>query len=500
MKRLLITVLLVGMGCLAWAYDFSVAMQGYSLYFNVIDEEEKAVEVTSPLDVGNYRWMGILPPTGILNLPAEVEYEGTRYKVIGIAERAFAGCTDITGVNLPHTLTDIGSYAFYQCSNIRGVVTIGEEIISIGRAAFYGCAGITEVRFNAVACETMGGSRSTTAFGNCRSLKKITFGNQVRFIPDFAFVGMDLLQFEWNLPQSLEAIGEYAFAYCYSIFGTLRLPDGVKTVGPYAFAQCHLMFGIEIPSRIERIDQRAFYQCINVKQITVRAIEPPTIGTDVFSGIPLSAAMNVPCISEERYRETEGWGKGRNVKVMQPCVLDLYAYADDPTSGSVLGNGSYHVGDTATLYAVCHAGYAFRGWSDGNTDNPRHVVVVDTTSYRAIMTEIEVVHEVEYVHDTTYMDGIEVIYEYIEVNDVAEPISVQHTVTYDNKRHRIEVPIDKRDLIGVSVYNDAGLCVMTGKPRRGHINMRRFPSGYYIVRISTIDDEQFLRFFHNKNK
>lgn len=500
MKRLISIVLLLAIGCVAWAYDFSVNVKDFTLYFSIIDAEDKAVEVVAPMDDGTDRWRGYKMPFGVLQVPAEVEHDGEMYSVVAIGDRAFAGCTSITGLSLPTTLTDIGAYAFYQCAGIRGVLTIGEGIINVGRAAFFGCNGITEVHFDAVACETFGGSRSLPVFGNCRSLTKIKFGNRVRFIPDYAFVAMDRLQFEWDFPQSLEEIGESAFAYCYSIYGQLKIPERVRTIGPYAFAQCHSVFAIDLPARIDRIDQRAFYQCINVRQLSIKAMAPPKMGAEVFAGVPPSVALTVPCVSEGLYKADPLWSAGRTVKSALPCVVELSARAQDVESGTVLGGGSYTLGDTAVLVAVCRSGYGFKGWTDGNMDNPRKVAVVDTTSFVAIMNEIEVVHDIEYIHDTTYMDGIEVIYEYYEVNDVAEPINSQAEVVYDRKRRRVDIPIEKTELVGVALYNDAGQCVMTGKPRRGHIAMRRFPSGYYIVRVSLIDDERFYRFFHNKNK
>ena len=500
MKRLLAFLLLVAAIGQAWAYDFKVSHRGYSLYFTIIDSDERAVEVTSPMNEGTYRWMGYAVPGGVLDIPAEVEYEGVRYTVVSVGERAFSGVAEITGVNLPNTITDIGAYAFSYCTSITGVLTIGEEIMSIGRSAFYGCGNITAVVFNAVSCESMGGSRSNTVFGNCRSLNKVTFGPKVRRIPDYAFAGMDGLKCEWNMPRDLEYIGEYAFAYCNSIYGELRLPSGVKRVGQYAFAQCHSLRRVEIPSRIARIEQRAFYQCVNLSQLTVYAMVPPAIGVDAFTGISGAATMYVPCISTDRYRVADEWNRIRNIRALEPCTLDVLASVQDPEAGIVLGEGKYRVGDTATLVAVCHAGYGFKGWTDGNTDNPRRVAVNDTTSYVAVIQAADVIHEVEYVHDTTYMDGIEVVYEYYEINDVAEPISSQEEVQYNRAKRRLELPFDKSDILGVALYNDAGVCVLTGKPRSSHINMRRFPTGYYVVRISTVDNEQILRFFHNKNK
>lgn len=485
----------------AWAFDFEVRQPaGYSLYFNILDDEENAVEITAPAPSANYSWQGHRAPSGIVEIPALVEHGGTTYTVVSIGERAFAGCADITGVTLPTTVTEIGGYAFYQCSGIRGVFTIGENIVSIGRSAFYGCAGITRVQFNATACESMGGTKSTTAFGNCRSLTTVTFGPNVKIIPDYAFYGMDLLQFEWQMPRDLEVVGEYAFAYCYSIYGKLTLPQGVRKVGSNAFAQCHSLHHVVLPQRLTRIESRAFYQCINLREITALAMTPPALEGEVFSGVKRSLPLNVPCISVDRYAQSEEWSSFSNRKAIEPCMLDIYATVEDPKGGIVTGAGSYRIGATATLTAVCHAGYAFKGWKDGNTDNPRRVTVDDTMTYVALITKAEVIREVEYVHDTTYMDGVEVVYEYYEIGDMAEPLSSQDEIVYNKKRRRIEVPIDKRDILAVALYNDAGQCVATGKPRNGHIGMRRFPTGYYIVRISTPDDERMLRFFHNKNK
>ena len=494
-------MLLAIMALQAWAFDFEVRQPaGYSLYFNIIEDEDNAVELTSPTPSANYRWTGYRAPSGIVDIPAQVTHNGTVYTVVAIGERAFAGCVDITGVNMPATLTDIGAYAFYQCSGIRGIMTIGEGIISIGRSAFYGCSGITKVQFNAISCESMGGNKSATAFGNCRSLTVVSFGPEVKIIPDYAFYGMDLLQCEWQMPRALEQVGEYAFAYCYSIYGKLTLPEGVRKLAPYAFAQCHSMHQLELPSKLAKIDNRAFYQCINLREITTLAMTPPELDGEVFGGVKRSVPINVPCISVDRYAQAEEWSTFTNRKAIEPCMLTIDARVSDPKGGSVMGAGSYRIGGTATLTAICHAGYSFKGWLDGNTDNPRRVVVDDTATYVAVMNKTEVIHEVEYVHDTVYMDGIEVVYEYYEINDVAEPLTDRDEIVYNRQRRRIEVPIDKRDILAVALYNEAGLCVATGKPRNGHINMRRFPSGYYIIRISTPDDERILRFFHNKNK
>ena len=498
MKRYLILLLLVVSVTQSWAYDFKVQVRDYSLYFNIIDADERVVEVTSPLTEGNNRWAGEVPPAGILAIPAEVEWDSKIYTVVAIGDRAFYGCKDITALQLPPTITDIGAYAFSLCTALKGEVTIGEKVVSVGRSAFLSCPGITTVHFNAENCLFMGGSRSSTAFGNCRSLTRVTFGPKVQRIPDYAFVGMNLLKMEWNLPEGLEYVGDYAFAFCSSIGGILTLPKSTKKVGKFAFMQCHDMKAVVFPSGIESIGQRAFYQCINIAQITSYALLPPVVEADAFTGIRYSAVVNVPCVSVERYREAEGWGKLKNMKSMQPCSLEIMAVSNDHTAGTVMGGGMYRIGDTALLVAVCKAGYSFRGWSDSVSDNPRKVVISDTTTYTALFQRAEVVREVQYVHDTLYRDGVQTIYRTVEANDMAKPIGQQEAVVYNRSSHKIEVNVARKDIIELALYNDVGQCVYTGRPLMGGISMRTRPSGYYIIRVTTLEDVYYLRFFHLK--
>ena len=501
MKRLVI-ILLLGITLPLFAFDFeSQRDEGYTLYFTILeDDEENVVEVTSPLTTGTNRWQGHRTPWGELVIPAEVEHDGVTYTVVAIADRAFSGCNEITAVKLPTTVAEIGAFAFYQCTGITGELTIGEGIVRIGRSAFFGCSNITVLHFNAEKCEIMGGTRSTTAFGGCRSLSLVDFGSRVTRIPDYAFVGMDGLHMEWNLPAALEYVGEYAFAYCNNIQGALKLPVGVKHIGNYAFAQCHAITQIELPLRLEQVDQRAFYQCIGVREVNVKALAPPSMGAEVFGGLKTNVVYNVPCISIDRYKADAYWKRLRNLRTTYPCKLDVVALVSDSASGMVRGGGTYNVGETVSLLVICNAGYGFKGWSDGNMDNPRIVTVNDTATYTALMQPAEVIHEVKYVHDTTYMEGKEIVTEYYEINDVAEPIASQQDIVYNKDKRRIEVSAKKEELVAISLYNDAGQCVFTGMPKRGHINMRRYPTGAYIVRVSTLYEETVVRFFHARTR
>ncbi len=57
---------------------------------------------------------------------------------------------------------------------------------------------------------------------------------------------------------------------------------------------------------------------------------------------------------------------------------------NDASMGSATGGGKYDVNTEVTLTATPNTGYDFVKWSDGNTDNPRKVVVTADAEYTAI--------------------------------------------------------------------------------------------------------------------
>ena len=60
---------------------------------------------------------------------------------------------------------------------------------------------------------------------------------------------------------------------------------------------------------------------------------------------------------------------------IKPDEFTISVYVTPEGSGTVEGAGTYEQGQTATLVALPAEGYKFLQWSDGNTDNPREIVV-----------------------------------------------------------------------------------------------------------------------------
>lgn len=82
-----------------------------------------------------------------------------------------------------------------------------------------------------------------------------------------------------------------------------------------------------------------------------------------------------------------GWGKVNalgGLNSSAPVTYTLTVTPNNPTYGTVSGSGSYAEGSTATIAATPATGYRFVSWNDGNTSNPRTVVVNANLNFTAI--------------------------------------------------------------------------------------------------------------------
>ena len=82
--------------------------------------------------------------SGVAKIVSRITYKGNTYEVLGIAGRAFSGCTGLTSVTIPSSVTSIGSDAFSGCTGLTSV-TIPSSVTTIGYNAFSDCTGLTSI-------------------------------------------------------------------------------------------------------------------------------------------------------------------------------------------------------------------------------------------------------------------------------------------------------------------------------------------------------------------
>ena len=100
-----------------------------------------------------------------------------------IGEGAFRGCTGLTSITIPDSVTDIGVSAFEGCTGLISI-TIPDSVTSIGGVAFCDCTGLTSITIPD-SVTSIGG----VAFCDCTGLTSITIPDSVTAIGASAFEG-----------------------------------------------------------------------------------------------------------------------------------------------------------------------------------------------------------------------------------------------------------------------------------------------------------------------
>ena len=195
--------------------------------------------------------------------------------VISIGEGAFSDCTGLTSITVPFVGSGDSSnthfgYIFgalsysnnsrYVSSSLKEVVITGG--ISIGSDAFYGCSGLTSITIPDSVT-----SIGSSAFFGCSGLTSITIPDSLTSIGSSAFSGCSGLT-SITIPDSLTSIGSSAFSSCSGLT-SVTIPDSVTSIGQSAFYNCSGLTSIIIPDSVTSIGSSAFSGCNGLESITI---------------------------------------------------------------------------------------------------------------------------------------------------------------------------------------------------------------------------------------
>lgn len=141
---------------------------------------------------------GLAKVTDTLVIPSSVTIGGKVYKVTAIQDKAFYRNEDIVNVTIGNNVVNVGKYAFYQCSGLE-TVKFGKRVAII----------------------------NTCAFTQCPNLENVTLPSSIRKIGAKAFYHCTSIKIFKINGSALEYVGKKGLAINKTV--TLRLPKKVYT-------------------------------------------------------------------------------------------------------------------------------------------------------------------------------------------------------------------------------------------------------------------------------
>jgi hypothetical protein len=216
-----------------------------------LNETEDGVVITG------YRGKG-----GDVIIPAEIE----GYPVVECNGTFDGGYVSITSIIFPDSITKISnpglrdSEAVFKNMQSLKKVIFPKHLKEIPAYMLYYCYNVTTIQLPEDV-EIIG----IYAFAYL-SITDIYLPNTVQKIKDYAFSGCRNLKIV-TLPSSLKEIAGYVFSGCNNI-ETLNLSDGIESIDSEAFKNTAIRT-LTIPSSVKKIGGSAFYDCENLETLTL---------------------------------------------------------------------------------------------------------------------------------------------------------------------------------------------------------------------------------------
>ena len=174
----------------------------------------------------------------------------------------------IISIDIPAGVSKIEYGAFQDCKSLRNI-TFHEGLKSIGQIAFINCSALESLELPE-GLENFGdGSKSNfrSICQDCTSLKKVTFPDSLKKLPERAFSGCTALE-TVRLGNTLARIPAEAFMNCSSL-RSVNIPRKAQTIEKNAFCSCRSLTEITIMPEVKIIESNAFKNCTSLNKVVL---------------------------------------------------------------------------------------------------------------------------------------------------------------------------------------------------------------------------------------
>lgn len=288
MKKLLIIILLILFTPIIHAQtEFSLNGLKYKLYSS--DDNNYAEVVNCDIVA-----------TSVI-IPSAVSKAGTVYPVTKINTTAFSSCTMMESISIPESVSAIDNLAFINCANLLEINYNSANLITANKNIF------SDNTYNTATLNICSGAiidaitktpwkyfkNITESLDACvvyQDCLKYKIYNKKGSEPYAELIGNILTEMtDVVIPEKILCGSvEYkvsaivgAFKSC-SFLSSVGLPNSIESIGDYAFAYTNIS-NIEIPESLIHIGEKAFCMCTNLRKLTIPE-SVKTIGIGAFDG------------------------------------------------------------------------------------------------------------------------------------------------------------------------------------------------------------------------
>lgn len=283
--------------------------------------------------------------------------------VTTIGTDAFLGL-NITSVTIPANVTEIGSNAFADCTNLTSVNYAGDWsnlTIQSGNPAVQDAANaplfgfefilnntavvVTNYKYNGAAADVTIPSRYQ--------------GKPVTTIGHAAFFNSAVTSV--TIPDSVTSISDEAFINCPKLTN-ISIPNSVTYIGFSAFSSCTSLKSITLPSSLSFISGALFLGCSQLTTIHI-PVSVTSIGNNAFADCPSLMTVTYPG-SKTQWDDIT---KGRNSDVLENHLICAMLEATFTADGESISTQTIDRGGKFTEPAApSKENHTFAGWYNGD--------------------------------------------------------------------------------------------------------------------------------------